>query len=127
MNQHFRQLCQFQVVRVSRKRLRCLVSFFLRLWIRLVKFDVDTLELFLELRANGRAQYAKNPRAPGRNRGGIIKLILKSLDQWLCIHVCRLWKPHQLEDGRSHVAEGTVLHALYFVTGIDNNELNRIE
>lgn len=69
MNQHFRQLCQFQVVRVSRKRLRCLVSFFLRLWIRLVKFAVDTLELFLELRANGRARYAKTPRAPGGNRG----------------------------------------------------------
>lgn len=49
MNQHFRQLCQFQVVRVSRKRLRCLFSFFLRLGIRLVKFAVDTLELFLLL------------------------------------------------------------------------------
>ena len=53
--------------------------------------------------------------------------IIKSSDQWLRIHVCRLWKPHQLEDSRSHVAEGAVLHALYFVTGIDNNELNRIE
>lgn len=127
MNQHFRQLCQFQVVRVSRKRLRCLVCFFLRLGIRLVKFAVDTLELFLELRANGRARYAKTPRAPGGNRGGVIQLILKSLDQWLCIHVCRLWKTHQLENGRSHVAEGAVLHALDLVTGIDNNELNRIE
>ena len=95
--------------------------------IHLVKFAVDTLELFLELRANGRAQYAKTPRAPGGNRGGIIQLILKSSDQWLCIHVGRLRKTHQLENGRSYVAEGTVLHAFYFVTGIDNNELNRIE
>ena len=127
MNQHFRQLYQFQVVRVSRKRLRCLVSFFLRLWIRLVKFAVDTLELFLELRANGRAQYAKTPRVPGGKPRGIIQLILKSSDQRLCIHVCRLWETHQLQDSRSHVAEGTVLHTLYFVAGIDNNELNRIE
>lgn len=127
MNQYFHQLCQFQVVRVSRKRLRCLVSFFLRLWIRLVKFAVDALELFLELRANGRARYAKTPRASGGNRGGIIQLILKSSDQRFCVHVGRLRKTHQLEDSRSHVAEGTVLHALYFVTGIDNNELNRIE
>ena len=41
--------------------------------IHLVKFAVDTLELFLELRANGRAQYAKTPRAPCGNRGGIIQ------------------------------------------------------
>lgn len=127
MNQRFRQLCQFQVARVSRKRLRCLVSFFLRLGIRLVKFAVDTLELFLELRANGRARYAKTPSGSGWKPRGIIQLILKSSDQWLCIHVGRLWKTHQLQDGRSHVAEGAVLHALYFVTGIDNNELNRIE
>ena len=37
--------------------------------IRLVKFTVDTLELFLELCANGRARYAKTPRVPGGNRG----------------------------------------------------------
>ena len=37
--------------------------------IHLVKFAVDTLELFPELRANGRAQYAKTPRAPCGNRG----------------------------------------------------------
>ena len=97
---------------------------------RLVKFAVDTLELFLELRANGRARYAKTPRAPGGNRGGyntVDSQIIKSSDQWLCIHVCRLWKANQLENGRSHVAEGAVFHALDLITGIDNNELNRIE
>lgn len=91
------------------------------------KVAVDTLELFLELRANGRAQYAKIPRVPHGTRGVYNSMILKSSDQRFCIHVCWLRKTHQLENGRSHVAEGAVLHALDLVTGIDNNELNRIE
>lgn len=64
---------------------------------------------------------------PHGTRGVYNSMILKSSYQRFCIHVCRLRKAHQLENGRSHVAEGAVLHALDLVTGIDNNELNRIE
>ena len=49
------------------------------------------------------------------------------LDERLCSHCLRLRDTHKLEDGRSDIAKGSVLHALHLLTGIHDDERHVIE
>ena len=74
------------------------------------------------------ARLARLRRGYVAERDGLyLTLYVNSLEKRLCVHVFRLWKTHQLQDGRSYIAEGAVLYALDLIAGIDNDELNRIE
>jgi len=60
-----------------------------------------------------------SPRPSGRQ--------MRMLDQRLAGHGCRLLDAHQLEDGRSDVSELSVLHFLYLVTCIHDDERNIVQ
>lgn len=54
----------------------------------LVKFVVDTLELFLELRANGRARYAKTLGLRVETEGGY-NTVDSQIIRTMALHPCR--------------------------------------